>query len=197
MKRALVLCEVSGIWSNQLHLAGFDVTQVDIGMENPGRRGDNLVAHRADARDYWEGVWDVVCAFPPCTDLSAAGAHLWKKKDVYPGLAFLLGCARAATSASIGGLIENPVGLARRVLGMPDAKVHPWQFAEDASEHKQKRTCFWMYGQWAPPFMVGYAGYNSKPTPFDKWSAFQGSGVRSKSWEGMASVFVSQLGRAA
>ncbi|MDB6020240.1 MAG: putative phage related protein [Pedosphaera sp.] len=85
--------------------------------------------------------WDMVIAFPPCTFLSRAGAHLWRQREAEALAAYELvrlvadlRCERIA--------IENPVGLLTRFWRAPDQYIQPWWFGEPY----QKRTGLWLKG---------------------------------------------------
>lgn len=198
--KALVLCEASGIWSRELYRRGYDVLQVDLCMPGVklGERVESVpefVRYCGDVRSVSGVGFDVVCAFPPCTDLACSGALHWAAKalrgDVLSALALLTYCAAIAAAAPFG-LVENPMGLASRVLGKASRVVQPWQFATSAEEHVQKRTNLWLTG-W--PWVPGYTGAINRPCSFiDRLPpAADRSAVRSRSWVGMASAFVACL----
>lgn len=194
--KALVLCEVSGIWSEALYRRGYEVTQVDILVE-PGVVAGSCGRwnrERADLREFRPGAWDVVCAFPPCTHLSNAGTAFRVRKAssglILEAAALLVHAAWVASGAGLAGLLENPRGLACRLLGSCSLECHPWWWASEPGEGKQKRRQLWLW-RWAAPLAV----WSSYPgaLKFDTWSAFAGDAVRSKSWRGMASAFVGTL----
>lgn len=199
MKKAIVMCEVSGVWAGELHRAGFDVTQVDLKL-TPANLAPSWRTVGTDVREFVGEVFDVAVGFPPCTDLSAAGARYWKTKNLYGGLALAAAVASIAAGARVAGLVENPQGLMSRILGKPDCTVHPWQFAGCPGEHVMKRTCLWLFGCFRPPFMRGFAGYVNRPRTMMEWrpkfwevDSEQRASACSVGWQGMAAEFVSQL----
>ena len=87
--------------------------------------------------------WDMIIAFPPCTDLAVSGAAWFeqKRKDgrQQKSIDFFLNftsldCSRVA--------IENPVGIMSTYYRKPDQIIHPWQYGHP----EQKSTCLWLKG---------------------------------------------------
>jgi hypothetical protein len=87
--------------------------------------------------------WDMIIAFPPCTDLSVACANLWKTKQAdgrqQAAAKFFLrfieaDCPRIA--------VENPVGYMNSHFRKPDQIINPYQFGDPW----KKRTCLWLKG---------------------------------------------------
>lgn len=87
--------------------------------------------------------WDMIIAFPPCTDLAVSGAR-WFKEKIKDGrqqrsidffLKFTkLECEKVA--------IENPVGIMSTHYRKPDQIIQPWQFGHG----EVKKTCLWLKG---------------------------------------------------
>lgn len=85
--------------------------------------------------------WDMIIAFPPCTDLAVSGAAWFeqKRKDgrQQRSIDFFMkfvncDCEKIA--------IENPVGIMSRIWRRPDQIINPWQFGHA----EQKKTCLWL-----------------------------------------------------
>lgn len=201
--KALVLCEVSGIWSEALWRRGYDVLQVDLAM--PGLNVGDMVGRsdwvrmRGDVMQVSFEKFDVVCAFPPCTHLALSGARYWASKagsgDVLSAMALLTRCAKLAAGSRVAGVVENPRGLASRVLGCASLECHPWEFASGPDEHRMKRTALWLYG-W--PLVLRMSGCSRRPLTMVEWgSGLDGrearAALRSHAWVGMASAFVAAL----
>ncbi|WBO84479.1 hypothetical protein [Hymenobacter yonginensis] len=91
-----------------------------------------------------------VAAFPPCTDLSNAGAHLFRVKGIR-ALAAALDLVGAAADLChrLGApyFLENPRGQLRHYWREPDYQFDPCEYAgwlEDPhAEAYTKRTCLW------------------------------------------------------
>jgi hypothetical protein len=101
-------------------------------------------------REHPAPLWDLFVGFPPCTDLSQAGAVWWKRKDatrggdgrMQEGAAFFMKMVKAPARYVA---VENPVG----VMGlpsqacyyrMPDQVVQPHMFGDPLV----KATCIWL-----------------------------------------------------
>ena len=103
-------------------------------------------------------------AFPPCTDLSSAGALWWKKKaGANPhfqteAVNHLMECSLLARAFRCPFYIENPVGAVTRLWRKPDFRFDPYQYGgylPEEDEHPRfpeiipprdaykKRTCLW------------------------------------------------------
>ena len=118
---------------------------------------DILVRHGADNVAF-------LSAFPPCTDLSAAGASHWKKKaQANPhfqteAVGRLKEAAILAEAFRCPFYIENPNGAVPRLWRKPDYRFDPYQYGgylPEDDEHPRspvvipprdayrKRTCLW------------------------------------------------------
>jgi hypothetical protein len=87
------------------------------------------------------GEWDMMIAFPPCTNLAGAGARWWKdrQKEQIRDLAFV----QTLMDAPINKIcIENPVGKISTAIRKPDQIVNPYLFGHG----EKKRTCLWLKG---------------------------------------------------
>ncbi|RSK49401.1 hypothetical protein [Hymenobacter rigui] len=91
-----------------------------------------------------------VAAFPPCTDLSNAGAHLFRVKGLRALAAALdLVGAAADLCQRLGApyFLENPRGQLRHYWREPDYQFDPCEYAgwlpDPETEAYTKRTCLW------------------------------------------------------
>lgn len=87
--------------------------------------------------------WDMVIAFPPCTDLASSGARHFeqKRKDgrQQKSIDFFLRIVHCDCPKVI---IENPVGIMSTCYRKPDQIIQPWQFGHGET----KATCLWLRG---------------------------------------------------
>jgi hypothetical protein len=91
----------------------------------------------------WAYGWDLLIAFPPCTDLSKAGAHLWKQKQADGRQQAALDFVQALMDAPVGKVaIENPVGRISTAIRKPDQIIQPWMWGDPY----RKATCLWLKG---------------------------------------------------
>lgn len=90
---------------------------------------------------FFTGQWDMIIAFPPCTDLASSGARHFKAKRAdgrqQRSIEFFMefvhaDCPRIA--------IENPIGIMSTKYRKPDQIVQPWQFGHGET----KATCLWL-----------------------------------------------------
>lgn len=87
--------------------------------------------------------WDMLIAFPPCTDLASSGArHFAKKREdgsQERSKRFFMEFTEARCKKIV---IENPVGIMSTCYRKPDQIIQPWQFGDNY----QKTTCLWFVG---------------------------------------------------
>lgn len=136
--KVLVACEVSGIVRDAFNALGYDAVSCDLQptlSPGPHVTGDvSQLLHEA---------WDLIIAFPPCTDLAAVGASKWQEKqmdgrqqraaDFFRSF-FDAPCERVA--------VENPVGWLNTNWRWPDQIIQPYQFGDPW----RKKTCLWLKG---------------------------------------------------
>jgi len=105
-----------------------------------------------------EGRWDMIIAFPPCTDLTTTGARVFERKRADGSQARSIEFFAQFLEADCDKIaIENPVGVISGdyiKLWFPELCeeynlprqysqiVHPWMFGASYS----KRTCLWLKG---------------------------------------------------
>lgn len=89
------------------------------------------------------GRWDMIIAFPPCTDLAVSGAKYFKEKQAdgrqQRSIDFFM---RFANADCPKVAIENPVGIMSTHWRKPDQIIQPWQFGHGET----KATCLWLKG---------------------------------------------------
>lgn len=100
--------------------------------------------HTADGQMHWiEGKWDMIIAFPPCTDLAVSGARHFKAKQLdgrqQRSIEFFLAFTKADCDRIA---IENPIGIMSTKYRKPDQIIQPWQFGHGET----KATCLWLKG---------------------------------------------------
>lgn len=177
--RILVACEESQVVTKELRRLGHEAYSCDIVDQSGGHPEWHImrdVLPLLNGRCTFEttdgavhripGKWDMIYAFPPCTDLAVSGARHFEKKrkdgrqraSIEFFCAFLFAdCPRV--------VIENPVGIMSggtylktyfpdlvEKYGLPvpySQIVQPWWFAEDESDaenYHEKTTCLWYRG---------------------------------------------------
>ena len=95
-----------------------------------------------------ENRWDLLIAFPPCTDLAVSGAWQWPAKGAerqQAAIAFV----QLLLNAPIPRIaLENPIGKLSTALRKPDQILQPWHFGDPAT----KATCLWLKN--LPPLLA-------------------------------------------
>lgn len=104
--------------------------------ETPGQH------YQGDVREVMcDLAWDLIVLFPPCTDISQAGAVWWKQKQAdfrqQRAERFFLEMVFAAAPYVA---VENPFGVMSKVYRKSDQVVQPWWFGDPL----EKRTCLWL-----------------------------------------------------
>ena len=89
----------------------------------------------------FDGKWDMIIAFPPCTDLAVSGARHFAKKRAdgrqQASIDFFMKFANAHCDMIA---IENPVGIMSTRFRKPDQIINPYQFGHPET----KKTCLWL-----------------------------------------------------
>ncbi len=151
--------------------------------------------------DYY---WDMIIAFPPCTDLAVSGARHFKKKQAngsqYKSINFFMQFTNVKCSKIV---IENPIGIMSTLYRKPDQIIQPYMFGEP---HK-KSTCLWLKGvqKLEPTNIVEVNDYkeykckNGKIVKFSNWynqTTIKGNRQksRSKTFSGIAKAMAEQWG---
>lgn len=164
--KVLVACEESQAVTIELRKLGHEAYSCDVQPCSGGHpewhimsdvlpllNGDCGFSTQYGAQYIFNGKWDMIIAFPPCTFLSNAGArHLWKghvlnleryakgllAKDFFMRI-YQADCPLIA--------IENPTP--SRIYGLPEISqtIQPWMFGHPFT----KRTNLWLKG--LPPLV--------------------------------------------
>lgn len=154
--RVLIACEESQAVCKAFRARGHDAYSADIQNPSGGHpewhiKGDVLPIINGNCHfrtmdgELHEiaGTWDMIIAFPPCTDLAASGARHFARKRSDGSQERSKNFFLAFTVANCPRIvIENPVGIMSTCYRKPDQIVQPWQFKDDY----QKTTCLWFIG---------------------------------------------------
>ena len=138
--RILVACEESQAVCKAFRELGHEAYSCDIEPCSGGRPEWHI---QADALELLKIKWDMILAFPPCTDLAVSGAAWFeeKRKDgrQQRAIEFFMKFANVDCDRIA---IENPVGIMSTYWRKPDQIVQPYMFGHP----EQKKTCFWLKG---------------------------------------------------
>lgn len=143
--RVLVACEESQEVCKAFRALGHEAYSCDIVTTS----GNNPEWHIQDdvrnvlRHDFTEPEWDMVIAFPPCTDLAVSGARWFPEKRANgsqdKSIMFFEFFTMLRTPFVA---IENPIGIMSTIYRKPDQIIQPWQFGHG----EQKATCLWLKG---------------------------------------------------
>jgi len=142
--KIIVSCEESQRVTKALRLRGHDAYSCDI-LPTSGEREDWHI--KEDIRRVLSSKleqWDMVLAFPPCTDLAVSGAR-WFAGKVKSGeqgrsIDFFMFFTKLDSIAKV--MIENPIGIMSTRYRKSDQIIHPYDFGHRAF----KPTCLWLKG---------------------------------------------------
>ena len=133
----LIACEESGTVREAFKRMGHDAWSCDIlPTRIPGQH------YQGDVRNILGDDWDLVIAFPPCTDLSVSGARWFKQKQADGSQRKSINFFMEFTKIKVPYAIENPIGIMSTRWRKPDQIIHPWQFGHGET----KATCLWLNG---------------------------------------------------
>jgi site-specific DNA-cytosine methylase len=195
--KILVACEESQAVTKKLRALGHDAYSCDIQECSGGHPEWHILG---DVVPELEKHWDMIIAFPPCTDLAVSGAAWFeqKRKDgrQQASIDFFMLFANANCERIA---IENPVGIMSSQWRKPDQIIQPYWFGDEA----QKTTCLWLKGlpKLEPTKMVGKGEFithksgKTKPKWFAdafKLSPSERRKVRSKTFDGIAQAMADQ-----
>ena len=184
--RILVACEESQVVTKAFRLKGHEAYSCDLQKTS----GDNKDWHiKSDVVQLINQPWDMIIAFPPCTDLAVSGARWFKEKQAdgrqQKSIEFFniftnLACNKVA--------IENPIGIMSTLYRKPDQIIQPWQYGHGET----KATCLWLKNlpKLMPTNIVEGRESRIHKLPPTKDRAK----IRSKTYQGVAAAMAEQWG---
>lgn len=133
--------------------------------------------------------WDLMLAFPPCTDLAVSGARWFPEKRADGRQQAALAFVRLLLDAPIARIaLENPVSIISSEIRKPDQIIQPWQFGHGET----KTTCLWLKNlpKLRPTKIVEgrEARVHRMPPSLDRWKE------RSRTYQGIADAAAAQWG---
>ncbi len=136
--RILVACEESQAVTKELRKLGHEAFSCDLLPCSGGYPEWHL---QQDVFEVIDKGWDMMVAFPPCTDLAVSGARHFERKRAdgsqQKSIKFFMDLANAPIEKIA---LENPIGIMSSEWRKPDQIIQPWQFGDKA----QKSTCLWL-----------------------------------------------------
>ena len=136
--KILIAFEFSGTVRDAFIAKGHDAISCDLlETDQPGPH------YQGDVMDILHDDWDMIIAFPPCTDLASSGARWFKEKQQdgrqEKSIALFMSIVKAKCERIA---IENPIGIMSSYYRKPDQIIQPWQYGHGET----KSTCLWLKG---------------------------------------------------
>jgi site-specific DNA-cytosine methylase len=203
--KVLVACEESQAVTKEFRKLGHEAFSCDLQECSGGHPEWHL---QQDVTELLEQNWDLIIAFPPCTDLAVSGARHFERKiadgSQQKSIEFFMTIANSNCQRIA---IENPIGIMSGKWRKPDQIIQPWQFGDKA----QKSTCLWLKGlpKLAPTEIVEKGEFfeftskkgEKKRMPMWYYKALQDAKtpeqrrtLRSKTFPGIAKAMAEQWG---
>lgn len=190
--RILIGCEESGVVRRAFRARGHDAWSCDI---LPAGDGDIHHEHRDIFKVihepfYGDGDnWDMLIAFPPCTNLCVSGARWFAKKresgEQQKSIDFFMELVNCGIPKIA---IENPVGIMSSLYRKPDQIIQPWQFGHGET----KATCLWLKN--LPKLTPTNIVSGREQRIWKMGPSEHRAKERSKTFEGIAAAMASQWG---
>lgn len=169
--RVLVACEYSGRVRDAFRRLGHDAISCDL-LPSESSRGPHI---QRSVLPVLREEWDLVIAFPPCTDLASSNSISLAAKErdgrTERAAEFFMACVNANSPRTA---VENPVGVMSWRYRSPDQIVHPWHFGDPFV----KKTCFWLQGLPLLKHTHTRDDYELAPSPWCSGSGVRVNGVR-------------------
>lgn len=182
--KVLIACEYSGTVRNAFLARGHRTYSCDLlpsETEGPHFEGD--------VKDIIDLTWDLIIAFPPCTDLAVSGARHFAAKRADGRQKSSIDFFMSIVTANAPRLaVENPIGIMSTLYRKPDQIIQPWQFGHGET----KATCLWLKNlpKLVPTNIVDGREariHRMSPSP-TRWKE------RSRTYQGIADAMAAQWG---
>jgi site-specific DNA-cytosine methylase len=184
--RVLIACEESQAVCAAFRARGHEAYSCDVQDCSGGHPEWHI---KDDVLKVINDGWDMIVAFPPCTDLAVSGAKWFKQKQSDGRQQRSIEFFMAFTDLPVKKVaIENPIGIMSTLYRKPDQIIQPWQFGHGET----KATCLWLKGLplLKPTEIVEGRENRIWKMPPSKDRAK----LRSKTYEGIAKAMAEQWG---
>lgn len=139
-KRILIACEESQAVTIAFRKLGFEAFSCDL-LPCSGNHPEWHFQEDMFEVIKREDKFDLMIAFPPCTDLAVSGARHFERKIADGSQAKSIQFFMDVINADVDKIVvENPIGIMSRLYRKPNQIIQPWQFGDKA----QKSTCLWL-----------------------------------------------------
>lgn len=137
--KALIACEESQAVTIEFRKRGIEAYSCDILPCSGGHPEWHI---QSDVLPILKEDWDLVIAFPPCTDLAVSGARWFPEKRSNGSQQRAIDFFLQFTKLTCKWAIENPIGVMSSYYRKPNQIIQPWQFGHGET----KATCLWLNG---------------------------------------------------
>lgn len=136
--KVLVACEESQRVCVEFRKLGHEAYSCDLLPCSGGHPEWHI---QGDVLEQLDNGWEMMLAFPPCTDLACSGARHFAKKIANGSQQRAINFVKKLLDAPINKIcIENPVGVLSTNIRKPEQIIQPYMFGHEA----QKTTCLWL-----------------------------------------------------
>jgi len=183
--KILVACEESQVVTEEFRKLGHEAYSCDLLPCSGGHPEWHL---QQDCLQLLKDSWDLVLAFPPCTDLAVSGARWFKEKQKDGRQQNSIEFFNLFTNLTCKWAVENPIGIMSRLYRKPDQIIQPWMFGHGET----KATCLWLQGlpKLEPTNIVNGREHRIHNMP----PSLERSKLRSKTYLGVAKAMAKQWG---
>lgn len=142
-----------------------------------------------DGKQHNVPFWDMIIAFPPCTNLCVSGARWFRQKresgEQQKSIDFFMEFAYAPARYIA---IENPIGIMSTEWRKPDQIIQPWMFGHPET----KSTCLWLFN--LPKLIPTNIVEGREQRIWKMAPGPERSRLRSKTYHGIALAMAEQWG---
>lgn len=182
--KVLVACEFSGRVRDAFTALGHDAISCDLlDTESPGKH------FKGDVLEILNQHWDLVVAFPPCTDLCVSGARWFEKKrqdgSQQRSIDFFMQFVHCNAKRVA---IENPVGIMSTKYRKPDQIIQPFEHGHGET----KATCLWLRN--LPPIVPTNIVEGREQKVWKMGPGPERAKMRSLTYQGVANAMAAQWG---
>jgi len=186
MGKVLIACEESQAVTIEMRKIGIDAYSCDILPCSGGHPEWHI---QQNVIKLLKEKWDMVIAFPPCTDLAVSGARWFVEKRADGRQQKSIDFFLKFTNLTCKWAIENPIGIMSNNYRKPDQIIQPWQFGHGET----KATCLWLNGL---PLLQPTKIVSGREQRIWKMPPGQErSKLRSKTYRGIAEAMAVQWGK--
>lgn len=140
MARILVACEESQAVTKVLRSLGHEAFSCDLLPCSGGHPEWHFQEDMFEVIKR-EKEFEMMIAFPPCTDLAVSGVRHFERKIADGSQQKSIEFFMSVINAPIKHIaVENPIGIMSNKYRKPDQIIHPYHFGDKAS----KSTCLWL-----------------------------------------------------